>query len=77
MMDNSAELPTYPHHGDDEDPLSPITHSKGLDWANWERGRPARFHRTARVGAPTVVVAVPGGWAARAPSRALYTGALV
>ncbi len=31
MMDNSAELPTYPHHGDDEDPLSPITHSKGLD----------------------------------------------
>jgi len=32
MMDNSAELPTYPHPGDDEDHLSPITHSKGLDW---------------------------------------------
>jgi len=31
MMDNSAELPTYPHPGDDEDHLSPITHSKGLD----------------------------------------------
>jgi len=38
MMDNSAELPTYPHPGDDEDHLSPITHSKGLDFRLGGRG---------------------------------------
>ena len=57
MMDNSAELPTYPHPGDDEDHVSPITHSLGLDVGvvlSWMR----LFVRTSTRASPVPPAAV-------------------